>query len=233
MVACRTTPLNTRYGGAGHTPHHNYASNSGAKLVVWRIRVLNPKSVLVDSSMVKQCSSIASTSMGLGGMAQWGIDGGHTARHARGGGAVWHHGVVDRRSSKFDAWIPIRKMSSRKMEQRLCIACDSARWGSAGPVGAPGLMLGNLARPPAFLWCALVRGHGNWTCSWPPLHQTSRFSVCPTIVASDWSLYSSCKDLVNNLIKRVVCILWMQRLGVRPPFQKMQRSADEDNYFSN
>jgi hypothetical protein len=79
-----------------------------------------------------------------------GLDGGHMMRRVQGGGAVWRRGGVDRRSSKFDAWIPIIKVSSRKMEQRLCIACDGARSGSAGPVGAPGSMLGDLARPLAF-----------------------------------------------------------------------------------
>jgi hypothetical protein len=40
----------------------------------------------------------------------------HGVRHAQEGGAIWHCGGVDVRSDKFGAWIPILKMSLRKME---------------------------------------------------------------------------------------------------------------------
>jgi hypothetical protein len=44
----------------------------------------------------------------------------------------------------FDAWIPIIKMSSRKMEAATSGVCDGARSGSAGPVGPPSSPLGDL-----------------------------------------------------------------------------------------
>jgi hypothetical protein len=41
------------------------------------------------------------------------------------GGAIWHRGGVDGRSVKFDAWIHVLKMSSRKME---AATSESVRW---------------------------------------------------------------------------------------------------------
>jgi hypothetical protein len=55
-MACATTPPNARYGGVGLVPRHqhlgkwwramprhHYASNSGVKLMPWRIRATKPK----------------------------------------------------------------------------------------------------------------------------------------------------------------------------------------------
>jgi hypothetical protein len=66
--------------------------------------------------MVERCSSIASTTVGLGGMAQRGLGSGRMTMDVRGKVTVWRRGGVDGRSGKFDAWIPILRMSLRKME---------------------------------------------------------------------------------------------------------------------
>jgi hypothetical protein len=100
--------------------------------------------------MVERCSSTASTAVGLGGMAQQGLGSTRKMMDAQGGGAVWHRGGVDGRSGKFDAWIPILKMSLRKMEAATSGVCDGARSGYAGPVGAPGSLVCDLGRPLAF-----------------------------------------------------------------------------------
>jgi hypothetical protein len=57
-------------------------------------------------------SSVALKTAGIGGMEPRGLgDGRGLMNFAQVGGAVWLRGGVDGRSVKFDAWIPVLKMS--------------------------------------------------------------------------------------------------------------------------
>jgi hypothetical protein len=71
-------------------------------------------------------SSVALKTAGLGGMEPRGLgDGRGLMNFTQVGGAVWLRGGVDGRSIKFDAWIPVLKMSSRNME---AATSESVRW---------------------------------------------------------------------------------------------------------
>jgi hypothetical protein len=105
----------------------------------------------VDGSVVERRTFVASTTVGLGGMAQWGLGGRRMTMNMRREVALfWRRSGVDGRSGKFDAWINILKMSSGKMETMTLLDVRQ-RSGSAGPIGAPGSLFGDLARPPSFL----------------------------------------------------------------------------------
>jgi hypothetical protein len=126
-------------------------------------------------------SSVASIMAGLGGMDPQGLgDERGLMISAQVGGTVWRRGCVDGRSVKFDAWIPVLKMSSWEME---AATSESVRWHLlrvCWTVWCSWFAVGRLGE--AFgitmLCIGVWSGHLLDLSMVTPFHQSCRFSVC-------------------------------------------------------